>query len=107
VRLGELWTVAAGGDYTGKPRPALVVQADRFDANDSIAVCPITTDATESLLRIPIDPSAENGLTTSSRIMIDKITAVRRTKLGRRVGALTDAEMVAVSRSLMVFLGIA
>jgi mRNA interferase MazF len=70
-------------------------------------VCPITTDATESLLRIPIDPSAENGLTTSSRIMIDKITAVRRTKLGRRVGALTDAEMVAVSRSLMVFLGIA
>jgi mRNA interferase MazF len=107
VRRGELWTVAAGGDYTGKPRPALVVQADRFDANDSIAVCPITTDATESLLRIPIDPSAENGLTTSSRIMIDKITAVRRTKLGRRVGALTDAEMVAVSRSLMVFLGIA
>lgn len=107
MRRGELWTVAAGGDYTGKPRPALVVQADRFDANDSIAVCPITTDATESLLRIPIDPSAENGLTTSSRIMIDKITAVRRTKLGRRVGALTDAEMVAVSRSLMVFLGIA
>jgi mRNA interferase MazF len=107
VRRGELWTVAAGGDYTGKPRPALVVQADRFDANDSIAVCPITTDATESLLRIPIDPGAENGLTTSSRIMIDKITAVRRTKLGRRVGALTDAEMVAVSRSLMVFLGIA
>jgi mRNA interferase MazF len=107
VRRGELWTVAAGGDYTGKPRPALVVQADRFDANDSIAVCPITTDATESLLRIPIDPSAENGLTTSSRIMIDKITAVRRTKLGRRVGALTYAEMVAVSRSLMVFLGIA
>jgi mRNA interferase MazF len=107
VRRGELWTVAAGGDYTGKPRPALVVQADRFDANDSIAVCPITTDATESLLRIAIDPSAENGLTTSSRIMIDKITAARRTKLGRRVGALTDAEMVAVSRSLMVFLGIA
>jgi mRNA interferase MazF len=99
--------VAASGDYTRKPRPVLIVQADRFDANDSIAVCPLTTDPTESLLRIPVDPTESSGLSMSSRVMIDKIAAVRRSKLSQRVGALTDTDMVAVNRSLLVFLGIA
>lgn len=107
MRRGELWTVAASGDYTRKPRPAVIVQADRFDANDSTAVCPLTTDPTESLLRVPIDATARNGLTTSSRVMIDKITAVRRSKLSQRIGVLTDADMLAVNRALLVFLGIA
>jgi hypothetical protein len=32
MRRGEIWTVAAGAAYTGKPRPAVIVQDDRFDA---------------------------------------------------------------------------
>ena len=107
MRRGELWTVAAPGDYTSKPRPALVLQSDRFDATTSVAVCPLTSDPTESLLRIAIDPTEANGLTVTSRIMIDKITAVRRDRLGQAIGALTDAEMLSVSRSMLVFLGIA
>lgn len=83
------------------------MQSDRFDATNSVAVCPLTSDPTESLLRIPIDPAASNGLTATSRIMIDKITAVRRDRLGQAVGAVTDAQMLAVNRSVLVFLGIA
>lgn len=36
--------VAGGADYGGKPRPAAVVQEDRFDATLSITVCACTTD---------------------------------------------------------------
>jgi len=107
VRRGEIWTVASGPDYAGKPRPAVIVQDDRFDT-DSVTVCPLTSDPTEApLLRLPLEPSADNGLTATSRLMVDKITTVRRVKLGERIGALDDAALVALNRSMIVFLGIA
>ena len=107
MRRGEIWTVAGGPDYAGKPRPAVIVQDDRFDT-DSVTVCPLTSDPTEApLLRLPLEPSADNGLTATSRLMVDKITTVRRVKLGERIGALDDAALVALNRSMIVFLGIA
>jgi mRNA interferase MazF len=48
MKRGEIWTVAGGAAYAGKPRPAIIVQDDRFDANDSIVVCPLTTDPTQA-----------------------------------------------------------
>lgn len=83
------------------------MQSDRFDATNSVAVCPLTTDSTESLLRVAIDPAEANGLTATSRIMVDKITAVRRNRLSQVIGAITDAELLSVNRSMLVFLGIA
>jgi mRNA interferase MazF len=85
----------------------LILQSDRFDATNSVAVCPPTSDPTESLLRIAIDPTEANGLTTASRIMIDKITPLRRDRFSHAIGALTDAQMLSVNRSILVFLGIA
>jgi len=61
MRRGDIWTVAGGKDYAGKPSPAVIVQDDSFDATDSITVCAFTTDATEApLFRLPVDcgPSA-------------------------------------------------
>ena len=105
---GEVWTVAGGAAYVGKPRPALVVQDDRFDANDSVIVCPVTTDPTPApIFRLPIKPSARNGLRSPSRLMVDKLTAVPRTRLGARVGSLTSDELKALNRALFVFLGLA
>jgi mRNA interferase MazF len=107
VRRGEIWTLAGAPDYVGKPRPAVIVQDDRFDT-DSVTVCPLTTDSTEApLLRLPLELSADNGLAATSRLMVDKITTVRRAKLGERIGALDDATLVALNRSMIVFLGIA
>ena len=48
MKRGEIWTVAGGAAYAGKPRSAVIVQDDRFDANDSIVVCPLTTDPTQA-----------------------------------------------------------
>jgi mRNA interferase MazF len=106
VRRGELWTAAGGKHYAGKPRPVLIVQDGRFDATSSITVCPLTSDPTEiPLLRVPLDPDDSNGLDAPSSIMLDKVTTMPRSKLGERIGRVSDAEMVALSRGLLVFLG--
>jgi mRNA interferase MazF len=108
VRRGELWTAAGGRHYASKPRPVLVVQDDRFDATDSIAVCPVTSDPTEiPLLRIPLETEQTTGLSRPSNVMVDKVTTMPRAKLAEHIGAVADTTMLALSRALIVFLGIA
>lgn len=107
MKRGEIWAVSGGPHYAGKPRPAVILQSDRFDATDSVTVCPLTTDAVDlPLFRIPVTPSPANGLRGASRIMADKLTTVRRAKLGKLLGRLTDAEMVSLDRAILVFLGL-
>lgn len=107
MRRGEIWT-ATGGVCATKPRPVLVIQDDRFDATDSVTVCPFTTTGLDApLVRVRVDPTAANGLQQPSQIMIDKITTTRRAKVQDRLGVLSQAEMVRVERSLLVFLGVA
>ena len=104
----EIWTVAGGGDYAGKPGPAVIVQDDSFDATSSVTICAFTTDPTEApLFRIPIEPSEKNGLRGSSRLMVDKLTTVSKERLGHRVGRLDDTDIVRLNRAMMVFLGMA
>jgi mRNA interferase MazF len=108
VTRGEIYTAAARGPYTGKPRPVVVIQDDRFDATVSVTVCPFTTNPVEApLVRLPIDPSDDNGLDQPSQLMVDKVTTVPRSSLGDRVGRLHDDELVQLNRSLIVFLGLA
>jgi len=107
MKRGEVWTVAGGAAYAGKPRPAVIVQDDRFDANDSVVVCPLTTDPTQApIFRLVIQPSQRSGLRSPCRMMVDKITAVPRKRLGTLVGSLTSDEMKVLNRALFVFLGL-
>jgi mRNA interferase MazF len=107
LRRGEIWTVAGGKDYAGKPRPAVVLQDDRFDATESITVCAITTDPTEApLFRILIAPNERNGLNALSRLMVDKITTVPKNKLRQRIGRLDAKDMKRVNRAILIFLGL-
>ena len=70
MRRGEIWTVSGGNDYAGKPRPAVIVQDDSFDATESITICAFTTDPTEApLFRLPIEPNPRNGLSSVSVIV--------------------------------------
>lgn len=104
---GEIW-VASGPGYAGKPRPVAIVQDDRFDATGSIVVCPFTTNPTEApLFRPVVEPSSANGLAETSRLMIDKLTAVPRDRVRERIGALEPEHVVAMERSIIVFLGMA
>jgi mRNA interferase MazF len=108
MRRGEIWTVAGAKDYAGKPRPAVIVQDDRFDATESITVCAFTTDPTEApLIRLPVAANSRNGLATECRLMVDKITTVPKSKLGARIGRLDAEDVVRLNRAIMVFLGMA
>jgi mRNA interferase MazF len=108
MKRGEVWTVAGGQNYAGKPRPAVIVQDDRFDATASITVCAFTTDPTDApLFRLIVAPNDRNGLQAPSRLMVDKITTIPKAKLGARIGRLDDEDMIRLNRAAMVFLGLA
>ena len=108
MRRGEIWTVAGGRDYAGKPRPAVIVQDDNFDATASIALCAFTTDETDApLFRLPVEPSERNGLRVQSRLMVDKIITVPKSRVGARLGRLDDPDILRLNQALLVILGLA
>ena len=108
MKRGDIFTVSGGSAYTGKPRPAVILQDDRFDATDSITLCAFTTDPTEApLFRLAIAPDDGNGLEAPCRIMVDKIATVPKSRLGRRIGRLSDADIVRLNLAVLVFLGLA
>jgi mRNA interferase MazF len=90
LRRGTVVTVASPGVYSGKPRPAVVVQADRWlQAHPSVTLCPLTSTLMEApLVRIAVDPSPRNGLRKTSQLMVDKLFTVPIQALGDVVGQL-------------------
>lgn len=107
MRRGEIWTVAGGQDYAGKPRPVVIVQDDAFDATSSITVCAFTSDETDApLFRLTVVPNEGNGLHAPSKLMVDKITIVRKEKIGKQIGRLDDEDIIRLNRAILVFLGL-
>jgi mRNA interferase MazF len=108
MKRGDIWTVAGGKDYAGKPRPVVIVQDDSFDATDSITICALTTDETEApLFRLVVQPNDRNGLRLACRIMVDKITTVPKSKVGAQAGRLDDEDILRLNQAMLVFLGLA
>jgi mRNA interferase MazF len=108
MKRGEIWTVAGGPGYAGKPRPAVIVQDDAFGATASVTLCPFTTQLVDApLLRLAVEPSASNSLRQPSHLMVDKVTTVSRGKLETRIGHLADEDLVRLNRAVLVFLGLA
>lgn len=106
MKRGDLVAIALSGDF-GKPRPALVIQSDRFGQTATVTVLLLSATLVDApLIRLTVQPSAENGLRKVSQVMIDKAMTVKREKLGDRFGRLDDATMLAVTRSLAVFLNV-
>ena len=108
MKRGEIWTVAVGKDYAGKPRPVVIVQDDSFDATESITICAFTTDETDApLFRLPVQPNERNGLRAACRLMVDKISTVPKAKVGARTGRLDDEDILRLNQAVLVFLGLA
>ncbi len=105
---GEIWTLSGGPGYAGKPRPALIVQSDLLLDSPSLLTCGFTSRASEDVpLRPLIEPSGENGLNAPSNLMPEKITAVPRTRLAKRVGQLSPNDMARAENALLLVLGFA
>ncbi len=98
MKRGAIVVVAARGAYTGKPRPALVVQSDLFNpTHASVTVCPITSDCVDApLFRLTLPPGSRTGLRGVSQVMIDKIVSVPRTAITEEIGECDARELDAV-----------
>lgn len=84
------------------------MQDDGFDGTDSITVCAFTSDDTEApLFRLPVTPNERNGLRVTSRLMVDKITTVPKSKMGGQVGRLDDEDILRLNQAMLMFLGLA
>jgi mRNA interferase MazF len=105
---GDLVTVSAPGAY-GKPRPALVIQSDIFNAHPSIVVLPLTSDVREnvSTFRVNLEPNQQNQLSKISQIMVDKPLTLPADKISDVFGKVDALTMNEVNRVMAVFLGIA
>jgi mRNA interferase MazF len=109
LRRGDLVTVAAKGPYTGKPRPALVIQAsETLPYRDSVTVCLLTTELIDApFFRVRIAPSPLNGLTRSSDVMADKIATLPRDLLSSKpFGRISPADLERVDTALRFWLSL-
>jgi len=107
VSRGDVVILALPGDY-GKRRAAVVVQSDLFAPDfASVLVCPTTSEPlAHSVARIPVAPSAANGLPAACHIMVDKVAAIPRTRIFRAVGRLDEATLQRLDASLSLMLGV-
>jgi len=105
---GAIVVVASRGAYTGKPRPALVVQSDLFnETHASVTICPITSDRVDApLFRLTVPGGPRTGLRRVSQIMVDKIVTVPRTSVGAEIGRCDPTELEAVEEALRLWLGL-
>ena len=107
MNRGEIWTVAGGGDYTNKPRPAVIVQSDMSASDDSVTLCPVSTDLQVApLFRVTVEPNERNGFRSTSQIMVEKVTTVFVRRLGQPMGCLDTAELVLVDQRLAAHLSL-
>lgn len=107
MRRGDIYIAAARGAYTGKPRPVVIVQDDRFDATASVTVCPLTTIPIDApMLRVAVKLTDSTGIEQPSQIMVDKVTTMPRVNVCDHLGRLTDGDLVRLDRALLVFLGL-
>ena len=105
---GSIVVVAAKGAYTGKPRPALVVQSDLFNpTHSSITICPITSDCVDApFFRIALPPGERTGLHKASQIMIDKVVSVPRSAITDQLGRCDETELATADDALRRWLAL-
>ena len=108
MKRGVIVVISAKGAYTGKPRPALVVQSDLFNpTHASLTICPITSDCVDApLFRVTLPPGGRTGLKVASQVMVDKIVSVPRPAITAEIGHCTPAELEAIDDSLRRWLAL-
>lgn len=105
---GDIVATIGRGDFSTKPRPSLIVQADAFNAHHpAITVCPITSDISgDTFYRIPVSADDETNLLIDSEVEIDLVQAIWRARIGRRIGKASDETMFLVDQALRRWLAL-
>ena len=109
MKRGDIFTVATGGGFGGKPRPMLLIQADHYTALTTLVFLPFTTILADSPspLRPRFEPNADNGLRELSELMIHAPITARQDHVGQFVGQLKAEDLQDIERALALLLGLA
>ena len=109
MKRGDIIILNLGGNV-GKPRPAIVIQADILNDDDRLfttIVLPLTTELLNmEVIRFKLEPTSTNGLQLTSQVMIDKIMQVEKAKVQKTVGHITKKQMDEVEARLLAVLGV-
>lgn len=100
--------MVAPGDL-GKPRPGIIVQADRLGVTTTtVLACPMSSDIQPTPITRPIiEPASNNGLRVQSQVMTEKVTPLRRDRIRKVLGRLDRESLDRVDRALLIVLGLA
>jgi mRNA interferase MazF len=90
------------GSEMARTRPAVIVSLDVLNAKlQTVTICPLTT---------ALRPKWRTRLATRSGgraadVAVDQIRAVAKSRIGKRIGSLTDAEATALRRLITEMYG--
>jgi mRNA interferase MazF len=106
LKRGDIVIGAQRGDFTGKPRPYVVVQRETtLPDSMTVTACPITTVLLgPGALRVSLAADAVTGLDDPSEVEVDRITTLRKSRIRQQVGSVPADGMAAVDRGLKLWL---
>lgn len=107
MRRGNIVLCRLEGPYTGKARPAVVIQSNEISDNfHSVTLCPITSFFAPNAdsFRIAAKPGKQNQLQKLSYVMIDKIATYPKETICLTEGKLSAAIMTKVDKALLDWL---
>ncbi len=106
MKRGDIVIVAPPSPFN-KPRPALIVQAFVFEGIEKLTVALISGDLTRpSAFRIPVNPTATNGLRKPSEIQIDHLQTIELRCVGQIAGEADLMIMRQVDAAMRIFFGL-
>ena len=106
MKRGDIVLIVLTGEF-GKHRPALVIQTDTAFPSEYITCIPITgTLKRVPDVRIPIDPTLQNGLTKPSELMVDLVQTASLSRFRDIIGRIDTETMTLVEKSLSLHLGL-
>jgi mRNA interferase MazF len=107
---GEIWLASLGASRPGEPgknRPVVLISVDKLltgSDEDLIAVVPLSSSRTGSLLRPKIPPSA--GIDVESVAIPRAVRAIARKRLLRPLGRADTETLAEIEDALATVLGL-
>lgn len=92
---------ASGGREQSGRRPAVAVQTD-LAGEPMLMIVPVTSNlaALRFAFSVRVEPSPENGLTTSSVVMVFQMRAIDKARIIRKIGQMSAADMAHIDTEI-------
>lgn len=106
MRRGDIIVASQRGDYTGKPRPYVVVQrGSTLGHSSSVTACPITSELLgPGKTRIALPAGVTTGLLVASEVEINRIATLRRERVSEVIGQVPSEQMRMIDKALKIWL---